>query len=86
MATVLILHDVDDVEHRLRSPKREGLFGPHGITARTFVGDAGSKRVGLVAEIPDMAVWDEIPRSDDGAEAMRYDGVHPETIVVLSES
>ena len=28
MATMLILHDVDDVDHWLNSPKREELFGP----------------------------------------------------------
>ncbi len=70
---------------RLGSPKREELFGPHGITARPFVGEAGSNHVGLVAEIPDMAVWEEILRSEDGAEAMRHDGVRPETLVVMTE-
>jgi hypothetical protein len=59
MATVLVLHDVDDVDHWLSSPKREELFGPLGITARTFRGADGSKQVGLIAEIPDMAVWQE---------------------------
>jgi hypothetical protein len=85
MATKLILHDVDDVDHWLNSPKREELFGPLGITARTFLGAEGSKHVGLIAEIPDMAVWQEALESDAGVEAMKFDGVHPETIVVLNE-
>jgi hypothetical protein len=85
MATVLILHDVDDVDHWLSSPKREELFGPLGITARTFHGEEGSKHVGLIAEIPDMAVWQETIESEAGAEAMKYDGVHPDTIVVMTE-
>jgi hypothetical protein len=85
MATMLILHDVDDVEHWLKSPKREELFGPLGITARTFRGAEGSKQVGLIAEIPDMAVWEQTLQSAAGAEAMKFDGVHPETIVVMSE-
>lgn len=85
MSTVLIIHDVDDVEHWLNSPKREELFGPLGITARTFRGPENSKQVGLIAEIPDMAVWEEALQSDAGAEAMKFDGVHPETIVVLTE-
>jgi hypothetical protein len=85
MATVLVLHDVDDVDHWLSSPKREELFGPLGITARTFTRGEGSNQVGLVAEIPDMAVWQEMLQSEAGAEAMKFDGVRPETIVVLTE-
>jgi hypothetical protein len=85
MPTVIVLHDVDDVEHWLSSPKREELFGPKGITARTFRGEEGSNQVGLVAEIPDMAVWQEILESEAGAEAMKFDGVRPETIKVLME-
>ncbi len=84
MATVLILHEVDDVDHWLSSPKREELFGPHGITARTFRGAEGSQ-VGLIAEIPDIAVWEELLQSEAGAEAMKYDGVRPQTIVMLTE-
>ena len=43
------------------------------------------EQVGLIAEIPDMAVWQEVLQSEAGAEAMKFDGVHPETIVVLTE-
>jgi hypothetical protein len=85
MATVVVLHEVDDVEHWLSSPRREELFGPKGITARTFRDPEGSNRVGLIAEIPDMAVWEEILKSEAGAEAMKFDGVRPETITVLTE-
>ena len=85
MATVMIIHDVDDVDHWLSSPKREELFGPLGITARTFRGAEDSKQVGLIAEIPDMAVWPGALESDAGVEAMKFDSVHPDTIVVLSE-
>ena len=35
MATHVIFHEVDDVEHWLSSPKREEVFGPMGITVRT---------------------------------------------------
>jgi hypothetical protein len=85
MATVLILHDVDNVDHWLSSPKREEVFGPSGITVRTFRGAEGSNQVGLIAEIPDMAVWQEILQSEAGVEAMKFDGVRPDTIVVLTE-
>jgi hypothetical protein len=32
-----------------------------------------------------MAVWQEVLQSEAGADAMKFDGVHPETIVVLTE-
>ena len=34
MITLMIFHEVDDVEHWLASPKREELFGPLGIKVR----------------------------------------------------
>jgi hypothetical protein len=85
MATVLIFHEVDDVDHWLASPKREELFGPMGVTARTFRDPEGSKRVGLIAEIPDMDAWQMMLQSEAGAEAMKFDGVHPDTILALVE-
>ena len=42
MATYLAFHEVDDVEHWLKSGKREEFFGPHGITVRTFRDPNGS--------------------------------------------
>ena len=38
MVTVMLLHDVDDVDHWLSSPRRMELFGALGMTVRTFVG------------------------------------------------
>jgi hypothetical protein len=32
-----------------------------------------------------MAVWREALESEAGAEAMKFDGVHPDTLVVLTE-
>ena len=72
MATYLITHEVDDVNHWLASSRREEFFGPHGITARPFHDPAGSNRVGLLAEIPDMAAFQELmatPRRGGGHEA-----------------
>jgi hypothetical protein len=86
MPTLLIFHEVDDVDHWISSPKREEVFGPVGITARTFRDPENSNRVGLIAEIPDMAAFEQIMDSEEGAEAMKYDGVRPETIVVLTEA
>ena len=36
MATSLVLHEVDDVDHWLSSGRREEAFGPLGITVQTF--------------------------------------------------
>jgi hypothetical protein len=85
MPTLLVFHEVDDVDHWLRSPKREEFFGPLGITVRTFRGADDSKQVGLIAEVPSTAVWEEALQSEAAAEAMKFDGVHPESIVVLTE-
>lgn len=85
MATYLAFHEVDDVQHWLSSPKREEIMGPLGITARTFHDPEGSNRVGLIVEIPDMAAFQELMQSEAAAEAMKHDGVRPETLLVLSE-
>ena len=86
MPTLLAFHEVDDVDHWLSSPKREEVFGPLGITVRTFRDPDGSNRVGLIAEIPDMAAFQEVMQSEGGADAMKFDGVRPETILGLVEA
>jgi hypothetical protein len=85
LATYLAFHEVDDVQHWLSSPKREEVFGPLGITVRTFHDPEGSNRVGLIFEIPDFAAFQEVMQSDAAAEAIKYDGVRAETLLVLSE-
>ena len=86
MTTVIAFHDVDDVDHWLGSPKREEVFGPLGITVRTFVDPGGSRRVGLIVDVPDMDKFQEVMASDVAAEAMSFDGVHADTLVMLVES
>lgn len=85
MATYVITHEVDDVEHWLSSPVREEVLGPFGVTVRTFRDPQGSNRVGLIAEIPDMEAFQELMQTEAAAEAMKKDGVRPETMLVLSE-
>jgi hypothetical protein len=86
METLLVFHEVDDVDHWLSSPKREELFGPLGMTARTFRDPAGSNRVGLIVEVPDVAAWEEALKTDAAAEGMKSDGVRPDTILGLVEA
>ena len=85
MATHIAFHEVDDVEHWLSSSKRDEVFGPLGITTRAFRDPAGSNRVGLIVEIPDMAAFQELMQSQAAGDAMKADGVRPETLIVLDE-
>ena len=86
MATYLITHDVDDVEHWWNSPKRAEAFGSLGIEVRTFRDPVGSNKVGLLAEIPDLQAFEAFMKTDAAAEAIRHDGVRLETMVLLAES
>lgn len=86
MATLIGFHEVDDVEHWLASPKREEFFGPRGITVRTFRDQAGSNRVALIVEAPDLATFEAAMQTPEAAEAMQTDGVRPETLVILTET
>ena len=83
MTTLMITHDVDDVEHWLASPTRDEFFGPLGISARTFVDAERSSHVGLVVEVPDMDVLQKALASPEAAAAMKRDGVRPETMHIM---
>lgn len=85
MPTLLAFHEVDDVDHWLGSPMREEVFGSLGITVRTFRDPEGSNRVGLIVEVPDMAAFEELMQSEAAADAMKFDGVRPETMLILTE-
>jgi len=84
MATYVITHEVDDVEHWLSSPKRKEVFGPMGVSVRPFRDPDGSNKVALIAEIPDMEAFQDFMNSDAAADAMKQDGVKPETLLVLT--
>ena len=86
MATMIVFHEVNDVDHWLASPKREEFFGPRGMTARTFIDPEKANRVGLIVEAPDVDTFRRALESKDAAEAMKHDGVRPETVVMLVES
>jgi hypothetical protein len=86
MTTLMVFHEVDDVDHWLRSPRREEVFGPLGMTARTFVDPAHSNKVGLVVEVPDVESFKKFMQTEAAAEAMEEDGVRPETVMMLVAS
>jgi hypothetical protein len=85
METLLIFHEVDDVDHWLASPKRDEFFEAQGMSApRTFRDPDGSNKVGLVVDVPSMDTFQEALKTDEAAAAMKHDGVRPETIVTLT--
>jgi len=87
MTTVIAVHDVDDVTHWLNSPKRAEFFGAHGMTVKTFVSPGGGSRVGLIIEnVPGLEALTEALQGPDAAEAMKYDGVHPDTVELFVAS
>lgn len=69
------------------SSVRWGLpAGPSWTPHRTFLDPQGSNRVGLLLEIPDFGAFQEAMQSDQAAQAMSRDGVHPDTLLVLEEA
>ena len=77
--------EVDDVAHWLASPKREEVFASVAGDIRTFVDPTRPNHVGLSMEVADMAAFQAIMESEAGAEAMKYDGVHADTLAVYLE-
>ena len=86
MPTVFAHHDVKDTDHWLASPKREEFFGPLGVTnIRTFVDPENPTRVGILMDVPDMDAVMGAMETENAAETMAFDGVLPETLVILVE-
>jgi hypothetical protein len=85
MSTVLIVHEVEDADHWLKSPKREEVFGPAGYTVRTFVDPNDPHTVGLIVEGPGLEKLQEMLQTDELQEAARYDGVRFDTVRMLGE-
>ena len=86
MPRLIATHEVDDVALWLTSPKRQELFAGVAENIRTFVNPDDPNSVGLTMDVADMAAFEAVLQSEAGAEAMKYDGVRPETVVVLIES
>jgi len=85
--TVIAHHDVKDKDHWLAWPKREEVFGPLGVTnIRTFVDPQNPTRVAVLMDVADMDVVMGAMQNKEMAEAMEYDGVLPETLVILVEA
>lgn len=87
MPTVIGYHEVKDSQHWLASPKREEVFGPLGVTnIRTFVDRENPTRVAVLMDVADMDTVMAAMQTPALADAMEYDGVLPETLVILTEA
>jgi hypothetical protein len=87
MPTIFGYHDVKDTDHWLSSTRREEFFGPLGVTnIRTFVDPENRTRVGVLLDVPDMAALMAAMETEGAADAMAYDGVVPESLVILVEA
>ena len=88
MPTIVAHHDIiKGSTHWLTSPKRKELFGPLGVTnIRTFVDPQNPNRVAVMMDVPDIDALKAAMQSKAAADAMAYDGVVPESLVILIES
>ncbi len=87
MPKLVVHHDVDDTEKWLASPVREEFFGPLGITdVKTYTNPEKPTQVALTMDVPDVDALLTALQSPEAAEAMKKDGVHADTVVLLVES
>jgi hypothetical protein len=87
MPTVIGHHDVKDKDHWLASPKREEVFGPLGVTnIRTFVDPQNPTHVAVLMDVADLDAVMGAMQTKALADAMEYDGVLADTLVILVEA
>jgi hypothetical protein len=90
MTTAIIFHEVQDGAIWAKAWKqgpgsRHEMFGRLGITCRNFRDPNNPNSTGVMAEIPDLARFQELLQSDEGRQAMREDGLKVETMRMLVE-
>lgn len=87
MPKVIAHHEVKDTEHWLASTKREEVFGPLGVTnIQTYVNPQNPTSVAISMDVADMDALMAAMEGPDIAAAMSYDGVIPETVVIVVEA
>jgi hypothetical protein len=88
MPTIVAHHNITKgSQHWLTSPRRKEFFGPLGVTnIRTFVDPQDPTRVAVMMDVPDMDALAAAMQSKTAADAMAFDGVVPESLVMLVES
>lgn len=88
MPTIIGHHKITKgAEHWLKSTRRQELFRANGVTnIRTFVDPRDSTRVALMMDVADLATFAAVMKTNEAAEAMAFDGVVPESLVILVEA
>jgi hypothetical protein len=88
MPTIIGHHKITKgSEHWVKSKRRQELFRAHGVTnIRTFVDPQDSTRVALMMDVVDLATFAAVMKTAEAAEAMAFDGVVPESLVILVEA
>jgi len=79
----MVMHEVEDVDFWLASPRRKDFFGPLGVRHTNFIDPFGSNLVGMIIEVPDMATWLANINSAENVAAMNHDRVIRSTIRIL---
>ena len=85
MPRIVATHEVDDVAHWLSSPKRDEVFAGIATNLTTYVLPGNGNKVALTMDVPDMDALDAMMKSEAGADAMKFDGVRPDTVVIYVE-
>ena len=87
MPSVLGYHDVKDSKHWLASRKIEEIGPSLGVSnVRRFVDPQNPNRVAVVMDVADLDALMASMQTPETAAAMEYDGVLPETLVLLVEA
>jgi len=82
----MVMHEVEDVDFWLASPRRKDFFGPLGVRHANFIDPLGSNLVGMIIQVPDMATLLANINSAENVAAMNQDRVIRSTIrILLSE-
>jgi hypothetical protein len=61
------------------------VFAGIATNLQTYVMPGGGNKVALSMEVADMDALDAMLKSEAGAAAMKYDGVHPDTLMMYVE-
>ena len=85
MPKLLTTHEVENVNHWLVSTKRDEVFAGVATNMKTYVLPGDANKVALSMDVADMNALDAMMKSEAGAEAMKHDGVRPETVVIYVE-
>jgi hypothetical protein len=90
MTTAIIFHEVQDGSVWAKAWKkgpgsRHEMFSKIGIKCRNFRDPNNPNSTGLIAEIPDVAEFQELLKSPEGQKAMTEDGLKVETMRMLVE-